>query len=92
MSIELTDDGTMDTVLRCDECGEEFRFNYDATGGTEDEYDLTNEEMEAKDEEEYNAFVDDCIAEIEQEHECTVICDNCGCAVLASEECDCQGE
>lgn len=34
MSIELTDDGTMDTVLRCTDCGEEMRYNYD--NGPED--------------------------------------------------------
>lgn len=38
MAIELTDDGTMDTVLRCSECGEEMRYStpmdaYDATDG-----------------------------------------------------------
>ena len=26
--IELTDDGTLDTVLRCSECVEEFRFQF----------------------------------------------------------------
>ena len=30
MAIELTDDGTLDTVLRCSDCGEEMRYNYDA--------------------------------------------------------------
>lgn len=29
--IELTDDGTLDTVLRCSVCGEEMRYNYDGT-------------------------------------------------------------
>lgn len=29
MEIELTDDGTMDTVLRCSECGAEMRYNYE---------------------------------------------------------------
>lgn len=29
MSIILTDDGTLDTVLRCTECGKEMRYNYD---------------------------------------------------------------
>ena len=27
MAIHLTDDGTLDTVLRCSECGEEMRYN-----------------------------------------------------------------
>lgn len=26
--IELTNDGTLDTVLRCSNCGEEMRYNY----------------------------------------------------------------
>lgn len=33
-SFTLMDDGTMDTVIRCDECGEEYRYNYD---GDEDQ-------------------------------------------------------
>jgi hypothetical protein len=35
MAIELTDDGTMDTVLRCSDCGEEMRYNYDPEGTDE---------------------------------------------------------
>jgi len=54
--VRLTDDGTMDTVLRCDECGEEFRFNYEWSAS-----DSTYEE-----------WVTSCIEEIEQEHECEV--------------------
>jgi hypothetical protein len=27
MSFTLIDDGTLDTVIRCDKCGEEMRFN-----------------------------------------------------------------
>ena len=29
MAIQLTDDGTLDTVLRCSRCGETMRYNYD---------------------------------------------------------------
>lgn len=29
MSHSLTDDGTLDTVIRCDDCGHETRFTYD---------------------------------------------------------------
>ena len=32
MAIELSDDGTMDTVLRCNECGEEMRYNWVEAG------------------------------------------------------------
>lgn len=28
----LGDDGTLDTVIVCSECGEEFRFNFDGDG------------------------------------------------------------
>ncbi len=59
MAIELTDDGTLDTVLRCSHCGEEFRFNYDA--GTDN-----TEEGEGA----YDAFVDWCIESTEDDHEC----------------------
>jgi hypothetical protein len=36
--ITLTDDGTMDTVLRCSECGEEFRFMFDGEDGRDIAY------------------------------------------------------
>lgn len=79
MSIHLTDDGTLDTVLRCDECGEEFRFNWDGCEPNEDR--ITQmmegtatysralaEEYDAN--KQYQAWVEDCIAEIKEEHEC----------------------
>lgn len=28
MAMHLGDDGTLDTVVRCSECGAEYRFNY----------------------------------------------------------------
>lgn len=35
----LGDDGTMDTVIICDDCGEELRYNYSGeTGETYDEF------------------------------------------------------
>ena len=96
MSIHLTDDGTLDTVLRCDECGEEFRFNWDGCEPNEDR--ITQmmegtatysralaEEYDAN--EQYQAWVEDCIAEIKEEHEChaeaeseheCVACAECG--------------
>jgi hypothetical protein len=43
MAIELTDDGTMDTVLRCSECGEEIRYNYDPSGNEDRAEELTEE-------------------------------------------------
>ncbi len=50
--ISLTDDGTLDTVLRCDTCAQEFRFNFD--------------------EGDYDAWVEECVAEVSDEHTCEV--------------------
>lgn len=62
MAIVLTDDGTLDTVLRCEECGEEFRYNYSAIEHDPDDT--------RSDEEAYDDFVKDCIEDAEAEHEC----------------------
>jgi hypothetical protein len=55
VSIYLTDDGTLDTVLRCDECGEEIRYSspYDA-----------NEPFNR------DEWIDEIIADEELEHVC----------------------
>lgn len=61
MPIELTDDGTMDTVLRCSECGKEMRYNYDgepAGGESEDSGDG------------YAAFIEWAIEDATADHEC----------------------
>ena len=60
--IYLTDDGTMDTVLRCGDCGEEFRYNYDPT---DDALDF-NESPEPG----YDAFIAWAIEDTESDHEC----------------------
>lgn len=80
MAIELTDDGTMDTVLRCSECGEEFRFNYDPAEPitvhcqSHDSHIPGCVECEQVAEQDcadgYEAFIEECIEEIESEHEC----------------------
>lgn len=63
MAIELTDDGTFDTVLRCSECGREMRYNYDPSGpGAED--------SELSDEDAYKAFIAGCIEDAKAEHVC----------------------
>ena len=62
MTIHLTDDGTMDTVLRCSACGEEFRFNY------QDSAEPDTRKMDPEDA--YDDFVQECIDEIADEHEC----------------------
>lgn len=52
---ELTDDGTMDTVIRCSKCGEGIRFTY-AFGPDDDQT--------------YDDFVDECLELAAREHEC----------------------
>lgn len=52
MAHTLTDDGTFDTVIRCDECGHETRFNYDGEQSGHDTY---------------NEFVADCIVQLDDE-------------------------
>lgn len=91
MAIELTDDGTMDTVLRCSECREEFRFNY---AGIEDD-DRRDELLEAAatkypaldgldlsyqmQQDAYDAWIADCIEETAAEHACPAVpCEGCG--------------
>lgn len=74
--IELTDDGTLDTVLRCSRCGKEMRYNYDPS---EDEiaeriehnrrqgqiFSRTNAEDDAHD-----AFVEWAIEDATDNHDC----------------------
>ena len=66
--IYLTDDGTMDTVLACDQCAAEFRFNYAESGV--DEINAETEYSDTDAESHYQEFVQSCIDEIENEHEC----------------------
>jgi hypothetical protein len=68
MAIELTDDGTMDTVLRCSECGEEFRFNYANSGA--DEANAETELSDADHEAHYDEWVQSCIEDAEADHAC----------------------
>ncbi len=67
--IQLSDDGTMDTVIRCTECGQEYRFNYD--GGMDNGTDENQPQREQDALDAYDAWVDDCIAGIEAEHVCS---------------------
>ena len=67
--IRLTDDGTMDTVIECSDCGEEFRGNYDPWGpDMVDEDEPTAAEAECA----YEDFTKDFIDEVEMEHDCTL--------------------
>jgi hypothetical protein len=56
--IYLADDGTLDTVLRCADCGEEFRFNY------------ANAATDGEDEDDYEEWLDHIIRETADEHDC----------------------
>src|SRR6185312_3252520 len=62
MTMQLTDDGTMDTVIRCSDCGEEFRFNYDPEMGREYETDDADDN--------YDSFVAQCIEDATSDHDC----------------------
>lgn len=64
MAFKLGDDGTMDTVLVCENCGKEVRFNYD---GMQEE---TEETTDADREEDYAAFIIGCEHDADSEHEC----------------------
>lgn len=78
--IELSDDGTMDTVLCCSECGEEFRGNYDSSPDMPDEEDSHTPACASrapfgectcgKAENSYDAFIASFIEEVEDEHVC----------------------
>ncbi len=56
---ELTDDGTLDTVLKCTGCGAESRYNFQSVG---DEY--------PQGEEGYNAFIEWALLDADEQHEC----------------------
>lgn len=56
MTFYLVDDGTMDTVVQCSECGECERFNF-GSGDYDDDYT-------------YDEFVEDCIDNAQETHEC----------------------
>jgi hypothetical protein len=58
--IVLADDGTLDTVLRCDDCNKEFRFTYAG-------YDYGDIK---DDDEAYAAFVADMVNALKEEHVC----------------------
>jgi hypothetical protein len=63
----VIDDGTMDTVIVCDTCGREHRFNFgdgpDGTSGMDDN-------DEPGDIARYETFVLDCIEDIDTSCEC----------------------
>lgn len=60
MAGRLGDDGTMDTVIYCSECGEEARYNFDSDGMEEDGDSQTA----------YEDFVEWAIEDFNDSHEC----------------------
>lgn len=81
--IRLSDDGTMDTVLVCRECGAEARYNYDASSRDEQDNSDRLEEMRktnpvasdaqlqgAVDAQCYDEWVEWAIEDFDSEHEC----------------------
>lgn len=65
--IELTDDGTMDTVVRCRVCGAEARYNYDPESWEPTEG-PANGRVPA--EQNYDDFVAWAIEDFDSEHDC----------------------
>lgn len=61
----LTNDGTLDTVIRC-ECGREHRYNY----ANEDVNDVAGPDGEITVDYDYDQFVEDCIADVTDSCEC----------------------
>jgi transcription elongation factor Elf1 len=57
----LVDDGSLDTVLVCDECGAALRFTYAA---------WDDDDAALDDDAAYESFVDWCFEEAVNEHEC----------------------
>lgn len=93
MAIELPDDGTLDTVVRCSRCGEEMRYNYDGsdTAETAEEPAETDPEALAQ---AYDVFVEWAQEDAEDQHDCPklVRCDRCEmCSIngLACHETSC---
>lgn len=59
----LRDDGTMDTVIGCDRCGEQMRYTYSPGPGDDDS--VFNDEESAK---LYDDWVRGCIDDFDETH------------------------
>lgn len=67
MAIVLVDDGTFDTVIRCDACGRVYRFTYDPNlPSANPDYTVADATAD------YDAFITGCIEEVTIEHACHV--------------------
>lgn len=70
MTFRLGDDGTLDTVVVCEDCGHEDRYTFAATDpGPNDN---------RTDDEAYQDFVSDCLRDSDADHECEQPCATCG--------------
>ena len=65
--IQLGDDGTMDTVLVCSDCGAEMRYNFD---GDYDSVDLDGLSGVTSEAAAYDRFVAWAMADAREEHVC----------------------
>lgn len=81
--IRLGDDGTLDTVLVCRQCGAEARYSYDSSPRDEQDNadrlehfaslywtETTTRLQERVDEQCYREFIDWAIDDFDSEHEC----------------------
>jgi hypothetical protein len=68
--IELIDDGTLDTVLRCTDCGQEYRGNYSEACGFTCTHGRAVEYCSECLENDYAEWVGNFIAEIGEAHFC----------------------
>ena len=60
MSSQLKDDGTLDTVICCTNCGEEMRYNISDR----------STDLDGPAEEDYANFVMECIEDFDNGHTC----------------------
>jgi RNase P subunit RPR2 len=65
-SFKLTDDGTLDTVVACSECGQELRYNHEPS---EDGVDWETADCQPTDARSYNEFVDWAKLDAAEQHE-----------------------
>lgn len=56
----LSDDGTMDTVVTCKDCGRDCRYTFDGEVPTND----------APDRDAYDCFIEWCFEDASETHEC----------------------
>jgi hypothetical protein len=70
MAFHLTDDGTLDTVVRCEDCGQEERYNYDPESAADVEAFLDAPAGTVKPEDGYDQFVAWALEDAAQTHEC----------------------